>query len=175
LTVSIDILTRAELVDEERGHIDGWIDRIFQPGRDMIRWSPRNWHVILRVDGELASHLDLVKRTGMAGGQPVIFGGVGDVMTLPTYRGRGYAEQAMRAAQDFMRHPLEADFGLLVCGEALVDWYGKLGWQVMPDKLWFDQPWGKASMPPIPGVTMILPVRRGDFPPGEIDLCGLPW
>lgn len=175
MTISIDIRPRAELPAGARALIDGWIDRIFQPGRDLIRWSPRDWHVILRVGGEFASHVDLVKRSGTAAGQPVIFGGVGDVLTLPDYRGRGYAEQVLRAAQDFMRDTLVVDCGLLVCAEAMIDWYERLGWQVTPDKLWFDQPWGRASMPPIPGITMILPFRQMDFPSGEIDLCGLPW
>jgi len=38
--------------------------------------------------------------------------------------------------------------------------------------LTFDQPQGKVTFT---DVTRILPCTKKDWPPGVIDLCGLPW
>jgi hypothetical protein len=47
-----------------------------------------------------------------------------------------------------------------------------LGWQVVEGPLTFDQPQGKVTFP---DVTMVLPCAGKEWPPGVIDLCGLPW
>jgi hypothetical protein len=74
-----------------------------------------------------------------------------------------------------MRDELKVPFGLLVTGDDMLDFYGRLGWQVASDTLWFDQPTGRRSMPPVPGKVMVLRLGDTQWPGGEIDIQGLPW
>ena len=79
----------------------------------------------------------------------------------------------MKVAQETLRDPLAVEFGLLVCGEKMLPYYGKLGWKQVTAPMWIEeQPKGRVLFP---GPIMILPVCRQDWPEGEIDLKGKPW
>jgi hypothetical protein len=80
----------------------------------------------------------------------------------------------METAAAFMRDKLGVEFGLLICGAKMMPYYGKLGWQIVPGPLMFDQPKGKITFDDSTKI-MILPCNKHDWPPGVIDLCGLPW
>ena len=101
-------------------------------------------------------------------------GGIGGVATLPDWRRHGYAGAAMRTAAEFMRNELRVEFGLLICGDQMLPYYCKLGWQLIAGPLMFDQPKGKTTFDASTKI-MVLPSRKHDWPPGVIDLCGPPW
>jgi predicted acetyltransferase len=139
---------------------------------DPYTWSQGEWQLTGRVDGKIVSIVGILIREVQCAGQPVLLGGIGGVGTLPEYRMRGLAGALLHAAADFMRDPLGVDFGLLFCAETMVPYYSKFGWQLVPGPAIFDQPKGKVTWPE---PVMILPVLKQDWPPGTIDLCGLPW
>jgi GNAT superfamily N-acetyltransferase len=138
---------------------------------DPYTWAIGEWQVTGRVHGKIVSIVGILERIARAGEQTLRLGGVGGVATLPEYRRRGLAGALLRASADFMRDPLGVDFGFLLCSEAMVDYYSKLGWQLAPGPTIFDQPKGKVTWPE---PVMVLPVQKQDWPPGTIDLCGLP-
>ncbi len=78
----------------------------------------------------------------------------------------------MLAAHAYMRDPMQVDFGLLICDDEKVHYYAKLGWELVSEEIWIDQPQGRISFK---AHTMVLPVWKTKWPAGEIDLRGRPW
>jgi aminoglycoside 2'-N-acetyltransferase I len=176
--MELSVLADSELSTHDRLEIDTVCDRAFNADQEEdpsygIQWVAHNdWHVVAKLEGAILSHVGIVERTGSVDGHPVKLGGVGAVATLPEFQKKGFASSAMTLAAGFMRDSLKVDFGLLVCARGTVPFYHHLGWQEVAGPLVFDQPHGKVTYPE---VTMVLPCARQDWPPGTIDLCGLPW
>ena len=170
--MEIEIKRTDELTEAERAYINAWLIQQFGAESGDYEWSDVDWHVLLRVSRQLISHVEIVERTGTVAGQPVKLGGIGGVVTLPEWRGRGLATAALEPSAAFMRDELQVDFGLLICDEHMIPFYNRLGWQVVEGPLTFDQPGGKVVFD---DVTMVLPCVGTDWPEGASDLCGLPW
>jgi aminoglycoside 2'-N-acetyltransferase I len=172
--MKIEISSRREMQEVERKQVDAWVAQIFADEADNLVWSSDDWYVSVKLDGQMVSHVGIVERTGTVDGQPVKLGGIGGVATRPDWRRHGYAGAALRTAAEFMRNELRVEFGLLVCGDQMMPYYGKLGWQLVAGPLMFDQPKGKTTFGDSTKV-MVLPCNKHDWPPGVIDLCGPPW
>ena len=171
--MEIEIKSDRDLTTAERGQTDDCLRRAFWGLTDFhYQWSEADWHVMVRVDGALVSYLAIVERVGAVNDQPAKLGGVGGVATLPEWRGRGLASAAMEKAAAFMEVELGVEFGLLLVDEATAPFSRRLGWELVPGPLMFDQPGGKATFPEL---TMVLPFAGRKWPPGTIDLRGLPW
>lgn len=170
--MKITILRASDLTPEQRQDIWDWLYQIFGEEIRTYAWSEPDWHVIGYEDGQRVCHIDITERTAIAGGHPVRLGGVGGVMTIPEYRGRGIASAALKRAGAFLHDSLVVEFGLLTCDPSMTPFYHKLGWQVVDAPLVYDQPGGKVDLE---GAVMILPCRDRAWPPGPIDLCGYPW
>ena len=177
--MEISVLADSELSGIERSEIDQVCDEAFSanPGENNpsfdLQWVPENdWHVVVRVDGIIVSHVGIVERTGTVDGHPVDLGGIGAVATLPGMQKRGLAAAAMLMASGFMQDSLKVDFGFLVCSQETARFYRKLGWQEVAGPVIFDQPQGKITFRE---VAMILVCVKKEWPTGIIDLCGLPW
>jgi GNAT superfamily N-acetyltransferase len=172
--MEIEIRAASDLSEAEQKQVHDLVHKAFS-GPDpygYVAWSTVNWHVLVKVEGEWVSHVGIVERVGTVAGRPVKLGGIGGVGTLPEWRRRGHAQVAMEKAEQFLRDELAIEFGLLICDQHMIPYYGKLGWQVVKGPLTFDQPQGKVMFP---DVTMVLPCAGKEWPPGVIDLCGLPW
>jgi predicted N-acetyltransferase YhbS len=177
--MELSVLADSELSTQDRKEINAVCDQAFDADMGEVdpsygfQWVAQNdWHVVGKLDGTIVSHVGIVGRTGTVDGHPVTLGGIGAVATLPEFQKKGLASSAMTLAAGFMRDSLKVDFGLLVCACKTEPFYHNLGWQEVAGPLVFDQPQGKVTFPE---VTMILPCARQDWPPGTIDLCGLPW
>jgi len=137
-----------------------------------IKWAAADWTVMVWEDEDLVTNVHIVERTARVGGQPVRLGGIGNVATRVEWRKRGYARSALKTAQNFLREPLNVDFGMMIATEQMVPRYEKWGWKVAAHSMWIDQPYGRTTLNyPV----MILPVCKQEWPEGGIDLCGLPW
>jgi aminoglycoside 2'-N-acetyltransferase I len=177
--MEISVLADSELSDHDRNEIDDVCDQAFgihsgeEDNSIDFQWVPKNdWHVVVKLEGVIVSQVGIVERCGTVDGKPVKLGGVGGVATFPNMQRKGLASAAMHMAAGFMQDSLKVDFGLLVCARETEHFYRGLGWQEATGPLVFDQPQGKVNFD---GVTMILPCVKQDWPPGIIDLCGLPW
>ncbi len=137
-----------------------------------MRWADPDWAVMVWEDEELVSNVHIIERMVKVGSQTVRVGGIGNISTKVEWRKRGYASAALKVAQDFLVEPLKVDFGLMTATEAVKPMYENLGWRMVADFLWMEQPDGKKTFDyPV----LVLPVAAQDWPEGEIDVCGLPW
>ncbi len=170
----MDILLKSnpQLSEPERLSLERLYTEAFPPD-EQITWTQSDLHVLVLEAGEVLSNVEIFERQVTVGGKPVHLGGIGGVSTLKAWRRRGLAEAALKVAQAYLRAPLAVDFGLLLCGETMIQYYAKFGWKLVARQVWIDQPQGRILFHDCP--TMILPVCQSDWPPGEIDLCGLPW
>ena len=135
-------------------------------------WGEKKWHVLVWIGGELVGHVGILEREVRAGEQPVRVAGLYTVMTAPEWRGKGIASEAMRAAADYIRARMGAEFGLLLCRDAMLPFYRALGWRLVEDGVVFDQPAGKT----VSALNALyLPLRETDWPAGTLDFCGPPW
>ncbi len=171
---TIDIRPCASLDETDRLAVE-MIDRAAFQGHndlDALVWSGPEWQVMGRLKGEIVAIAGILERLVRVGQRSLRVGGVGGVATPPSLQKRGLGSAVMRAADEFMLRTLRVEFGLLACDPDKVGFYARLGWQVLPAQVIFDQPDGPRS---IPGVNMALPCVRAEWPAGTIDLCGLPW
>ena len=172
--MKIEIQSNHQMLEDERRHMDAWLDQTFGYDDVGIEWAKDDWSVLVRLDDQIVCHVGIVERVGRVNGQPVRLGGVGGVATRVEYRKRGLAQAAMERAAEFMRDELGVEFGLLVCSQPKIAYYSKLGWRCVPGPLMFDQPKGQVTFGDQTKI-MILPCTNRDWPQGAIDLCGLPW
>jgi aminoglycoside 2'-N-acetyltransferase I len=166
------ITRTSDLSPAEYQRIRNWLWQVFAAEAVQYQWAEPDWHMLWYEDSNPVCHVDITERLAMVGGQAVRLGGIGGVITVPERRGRGLATAALQQAAAFLHDPLVVEFGLLMCDPAMTPFYKKLGWQTVEEPLIFDQPGGKVDLH---GAVMILPCRGQAWPPGLIDLCGLPW
>jgi len=79
----------------------------------------------------------------MVGGKNFHVGGISAVATLPEYRGRGLATQAVSIATQFIKDELKLEFCILTTGSYRRTFYEALGWQTISEPMYFDQPSGR--------------------------------
>jgi GNAT superfamily N-acetyltransferase len=84
----------------------------------------------LVVDGQLASHLSVPRKTIEHCGETYKAYGLSGVLTVPAFRGKGYGERVVRAATAFMEED-GADVGLFTCDPPLRTFYERCGWTVL--------------------------------------------
>src|SRR5689334_12702285 len=81
------------------------------------------------LDGEkLVSHAEANFRSISHAGETHNVGGLSAVFTYPAYRGKGFAQQVVRAATESLDQS-DADLALLFCGESKRGLYASLGWE----------------------------------------------
>ena len=174
MSTHVTLYPDAELPDALKPVLDAW-SKVCFPDAHGITWTYETpWHAVVYADDAPVSYLDILVRDCTVGGQLLRLAGIGGVMTPPEFRGHGYASRALDVAADFMRTRLDAPFALLVTGDDRIPFYGRLGWQQIHAPLRFFQPDGLDRSDQI-AVIMILALRDDPWPPGLIDLCGLPW
>jgi aminoglycoside 2'-N-acetyltransferase I len=169
--VRIEIKRNDKLASSEQRSIRD-LAQVFGAAASDYTWAPVDWHVLVWIGRRLVSHVEIIERTGTVDGRAVRLGGIGGVASAPEWRGRGHATRAMEEATRFLCTELNAEFGLLLCGQEMTPFYRRLGWKTVDGPLVFDQPAGKVTQD---GVVMVLPCAGQEWPSGTIDLCGLPW
>jgi len=172
ILLRVEIRRSGELTPSEQEYLDRWTHRVFGAAAGDYTWADVDWQVLVWIGAELASHVEIVARTGTVGGRPVRLGGIGGVASAVERRGRGLATVAMEKAAQLMCGDLDVEFGLLICGQEMMAFYRRLGWKVVKGPVVFDQPAGKVTFG---DVVMVLPCAEQEWPAGMIDLCGLPW
>jgi aminoglycoside 2'-N-acetyltransferase I len=141
-------------------------------GASVYEWSAFDWHVLVRMEGDIVSHVGITARMVTVGGRSMNLGGVGGVATKAEWRNRRLAAAALEEAALFLCNIVGTQFILLVCTEELVPFYQNLGWVAVQGPLLFDQRGRQTSWS---DATMVRSCRGIPWPKGTIDLCGLPW
>ena len=170
--MEIHIKPSAQLSPSEKQQLDELFAISFPPDDIDYEWAEVDWYVLVREGERLVSSVEIFERCAAVGGLSVNLGGIGGVATHPGWRRRGYAEAGLKVAESFLRRRLAVDYGLLICSERLVPYYGRLGWQVVQGPMQIEQSGGPVTYS---APIMILPVCKREWPGGPIDLHGKPW
>ena len=141
---------------------------------DTYTWIGPTWSAMVKQDARVVTHVGILYRVVQVGALRVPVGGIGGVMTLSEWRGRGYARTALAGATAFVGTQLWAPFALIICPSAELGFYEHLGWSVAEGAVRCEQPDGHVTLPD--ECAVVLPCQ-GDavWPAGSIDLLGLPW
>lgn len=174
MTLRITVEHKAELSKSLKSEIYEWCLRVFPANPSIPEWAESEWLLIVWEDDVWVSVIELHRRTIKVSGESVLVGGIGGVMTLPDWRGQGYASAAMKQAVAFIGEEMAASFGLLICGPPLIPFYEALGWQVVDGPTSFEQTTGQQTFSD-DILTMIYACSGKPWPGGAIDLCGMPW
>jgi GNAT superfamily N-acetyltransferase len=158
------------LTEEQRAKLFEWGENIFGVRDNELTWRHKDVHFLLTVNGELVSHVGVLKHEVSVDGQPILVGGVGGVVTIPQAQKRGFARVLMRhVAEFFVQWPVEA--GLLFCLQRRIPLYQSLGWQLLSAPVVIQQPDGDRESPL---KVMVLPFGK-PWPEGKVELNSLPW
>jgi GNAT superfamily N-acetyltransferase len=177
--VRLDVKPVADFDADERAELAALTAAVYPPGAAAgdgagIRWARPEHGILVRdPDGALVAYVGLVVRAGSLDGAPVTIGGVGSVKTHPRWEGRGYASAGLRRAAAVLTGDHAVGFCLLVCRDALLPYYERLGWRAFPGRLLVEQPAGRVEF--THNRPMVLTGRRAAPAGGVIDLHGPPW
>jgi len=170
--MDIKIVRKSDLSSESQSELNDLLGLVFAGADGGLVWADSDWNVLLYLEGVLISNVEILERDVLIGRESIRIGGIGGVATHPDYRRRGFASRLMNHARDFMRDELKLPYALLVCGDERLSLYTSLGWQLVTESMYFDQPGGRHKFA---GNVMVIELANDPWPPGAIDLCGLPW
>ncbi|MGD1856275.1 MAG: GNAT family N-acetyltransferase [Leptolyngbyaceae cyanobacterium] len=169
----VDVIRQAEsLTDEEKQQLFGWGKNIFGVEALNLSWRPKDLHFLLYADGELTSHVGILKHVITVNEESVTVGGVGGVVTILKAQKQGFARQLMQHTAKFLKCEWKVAVGLLFCSSEMVAYYKTLGWQETRGPVLVEQPHGKITPPLRVMVLTLLEEKRLD---GRIELHSLPW
>lgn len=152
-----------QLVEAEFGHID-FVSQ--------ISWAQADYSVRKLEDDQLVCFYNIVKRTVSIDGEKQIAMGISNVITPSEHRGKRYAFELLKSTQEQMLKKIGASLGLLLCAEAMVPFYRRLGWKVVDCPVYYTQ---RDSITLWQAKTMLLIPNKEIGEPREIHLNGNPW
>ncbi|MDX5421946.1 MAG: GNAT family N-acetyltransferase [Hymenobacteraceae bacterium] len=136
-------------------------------------WAIPDWVVLLEEQAEIVAFCNVVEREVTLNGKPCKIAGINNVITPKAHRGKGYSSRVLRETTSFLFDELKADYGLLLCADALVPFYERLGWYTVNSHLVYDQPQGKEVYDS--NIMLLARKNHEKIYPKTIDLNGLPW
>ena len=152
------------LIDAEFGHVPFVQERV---------WAQPDWVFVKYEGDEVATFYNVVLREVSMDGQRYKVAGINNVITPKSFRGKGYSTQTLCETADFLYQDLGCSYGLLLCADALLPFYSRLGWYKADTTLYYDQPAGKQLYDS--NVMLFAPAGAPELHPQHIDLNGLPW
>ena len=170
----MDLVELGQLTDQE------WTDLIdgehepFGPVGASLAWRPKDRHVALQgPDGRLVAAAGAVVATlKIEGARRLEVVGIGSVMVTRSLRGQGLMSRLVAPLRR-LAEGMGPDRAMLFCRPELVELYRGLGFAEITAPVWADQPRGRIEMPL---VAMWQSLRPGaEWPPGRVDVCGLPF
>jgi GNAT superfamily N-acetyltransferase len=135
------------------------------------QWAGFDWYVTAEAGQRRVSIAGVVDREGSVGGVPARLGLLGGVLTVPSYRRRGLGGEVVDRATGLMRDTLGCDYGVLICGEALIPFYERRGWRQVSNPMIYER-FGRRRIMKTP--VMVYECGGHPLPPGPIDVHGLP-
>ena len=168
--IRIAISDASMLTQDEINLFEEWFKTEF--GYMDIEWAKPQWYLRMYHQDNVIGVLGILKRQVKVGKQRIQVGGICNVVIEADMRGKKLLKYMMRAAQDFIKNELTADFGLLLCRDEVVPIYQRYNWYLVDGSTFFDQ---KTGIQKYPKKTMIVNLTEKQWPEGDIFLCGLPW
>ena len=172
--MELTIHALVDLSEQVRSDVLNTSVALFETGLHSIEWMPEgDWQITIWESGTWVCVVQVFEQVVFVHDQRIPVAGVGNVMTRPEYRGRGYASAAMRRAMEFIRYPMGVDFGLLFCTADLMPFYQRFGWQSIGASTRYLQTDGYHIFADYQ--AMVWSVTQRIWPYGQIDLRGWPW
>jgi GNAT superfamily N-acetyltransferase len=135
-------------------------------------WAQPDWCYRAFDGAELVVFHNIILRTVRVDAVDIRVAGLNNMITLPAFRGRGAASRLLRETQPRWFDELQAEIGLLLCADALVPFYSRVGWQRLDARVTYYQTAGPRTWP---ANCMVLDPKGLIGSPREVDLRGLPW
>ena len=132
------------------------------------------YNAVIETDGVVCGHIAVVDRTITVGGEPLRIAGVANVSVLPEYRGRGLSDGMLKAVME-EAGKREFEVGFLFTIEGIKKVYGRNGWIEVVGRTVVRVEKEEEIIMPAESIKMYYPLKRQEFPPGDIHLCGDKW
>jgi GNAT superfamily N-acetyltransferase len=163
-----------DLPAEQREQLEGIAEKEFGhiPLVQQTQWAQPDWTYLGYHEASLAAFHNIVERAVEVDGLVTRVAGLNNMITLPHCRGRGLASELLRQTQPRWFTELGAEIGMLLCADALVPFYEKLGWVRVEVPVIFEQSDGPRRWA---ANCMVLGVSAKGMPRTEVNLRGLPW
>lgn len=177
---------RARIVDES--NVDEVLDGAIK--KTLVACFPRNKHVFSKArrwrgnkplyntvvcdKGIVLGNIAVVDRTIEVGGEPLRVAGVGNVCVLPGHQGTGISDAMLKAVME-EAGKRQFELGFLFTTEGIKKVYGRNGWIEIEGCAVVRVEKGEEIVMPADIVKMYYPLKRKEFPPGDIHLCGDKW
>lgn len=149
-------------IQSEFGHI---------PFVQEITWAIPDWTVLLTKDNTIVTFFNIIEREVLVDGTPSKIAGINNVITPPSFRGKGYSSQVLTNTTSFLFDELQCEHALLLCADAMIPFYNRLGWYTVNSTVYMEQPTGRKLWT---ANTMLLSAGK-PIAPAVIDLQGTPW
>jgi predicted GNAT family N-acyltransferase len=140
-----------------------------------LTWRPKDRHMALRApDGRLVAAAGaLVADVEVGGSERFQVVGVGSVIVTRSLRGGGLVSKVVDPLLRLAER-MGPDRAMLFCRPELVSLYRRFGFGEIAAPVWADQPDGRIEMP-MAAMWRRLRLRVGPWPPGRVDVLGLPF
>ena len=152
-----------EIAENEFGHI---------PLVRETQWAEPDWAYLGYQGPSLVVFHNIIERAVEIDGVVTPVAGLNNMITLPEFRGRGYASELLRLTQPRWFTELGAEIGMLLCADALVPFYERLGWARVEAPVTIEQDAGPRVWA---ANCMLLEVPASHMPRRHVSLRGLPW
>lgn len=174
MRIQIEIKLWSEISKKRASEVNDWINKIFVPFEPPdAEWALPKWQLILSRNTDLVTALGVYERTILVGQRTTLVGGIGSVFTVPKYRRRGFVKISMISAVDFLCREVGVDFALLLCEPRLISFYRALNWTEVNAPVTIQDSRGSREL--LEYRPMVYRCVESIWPPGGIDMLGLPW
>jgi predicted N-acetyltransferase YhbS len=140
-------------------------------------WGARPEARLMLLDGDVVvAHLGLERRAIEVGSEDVAVAGVAAFAVAPSHQRQGLGRRLTIELLRVLLADLPASFAILGCRPAIAPFYAATGWHRLSVTTRALDPesggWAVTD-----GPTFVLPAGSGlaTWPPGPIDLRGMPW
>jgi predicted GNAT family N-acyltransferase len=171
----VELVELGALSDEDWAELQDGEHEPFGPVGAGLAWRPKDRHIGLRApDGRLFAVAGAVIATvevEHAGTIEVV--GLGSLIVTQSRRGSGLmsrvVEPLLRLAEG-----MGPDRAMIFCRPDLVALYRRIAFIEITAPVWADQPGGRIEMP-LAAMWRALHDGAADWPPGRVDVHGLPF
>jgi len=148
-------------------------EHVFSKSRGW-RGNIASYNAVIKADGVICGYIAVVDRTIEVGGNPLRVAGVGNVCVLPEYQGTGLSDIMLRSVME-EAGKRQFELGFLFTTEAIKKVYARNGWIEIEGHRVVRVEKGEEIVMPAESVKMYYPLKRKEFPTGDVHLCGDKW
>lgn len=168
-------ITETRLTAAQKRTLYHWGEDIFGvSGIDTagLRWREFLTGFLLTVDGQPTSYFRALSQVCCVNGAPVLVGGLGGLVTLPSAQRRGYGSRLVKAALTALRDHWHVEAALAFCLDPLLAFYRRLGALVIPCPVIVESETGPRAAP---FHALWWPFRNDLWPVTTFDLRSPLW